>query len=209
MDTTEAAKTDQLETPGSEEAKKETASLPSTAAQKGRFKRYLRSALIRALVGVALFAFGALVIFFSLYWPANQRLQAAYSDIEANQQLIQEHEAALAALQKETSDLENGARQADLNIALLRLQVDVMEARMAVAEQNFSRASLAIDRSKISLAEMAELLPDRHAPVVKDLQAKLAMADEKNAKDMQSALPDLFTLSGDLEKLKENLLLSP
>jgi hypothetical protein len=208
MESTETVKMDQGKEPGKEDEKDTKPPLFLTS-KKGRMKRYLRSASIRTLVAVAIFTLGALFVLFAWYLPVFQKLNDVNKDRDLAEQRIQDQELAIASLQTEKSNLTKELSSERLAYTMLRLEKEILDASLAVVDENFIRASLAIDQAKNTLQSLAALLPARHAQVADDLEDKLNQAGEKVENDIKTALPELRTLSGDLIKLKENLQLAP
>jgi hypothetical protein len=209
MASSEAFKMDQDEKVDAEDKNKVSKFPSSFSNRKGKFQRYFRSAIIRVLVGAAIFTLGGLFVFFTLYWPTSQNLSAVSAELGEARLLSQDHELAIAALKTEKGNLEKELTSERLRYALLHLEKEIVDASLAAQDGNFSRASLSIDQAKISLRTLSGLLPSRHAQIGADLQTRLNQAGELAEKDLKSALPELRTLSGDLAKLKENLQLAP
>jgi septal ring factor EnvC (AmiA/AmiB activator) len=174
-----------------------------------RFKRWSVRALKWAGILVGVLALGALLVLFAFYFPAAQARDIALADLDQANQTIAGQEHRIAALETDLSRLQADFEQVSLEAALMKAELEVFEASLAVVENNYTRASLSIDRAERGLQSIADLLGDQQRSVLADLQSKLSQAKTKVENSNRTALQDLRILSGDLASLKGTVLNLP
>jgi DNA repair exonuclease SbcCD ATPase subunit len=193
----------------SESAQPEEQAPAPPVEKRSRLRQAARTALGWFLGILAIFLIGALTVAVFFYLPARQSLDSTSTSLSEANQLISEQESRIAAVEAENSTLEEELERVRLLGAVTQVELEILEASLAVVENNFSRASLSIDQAESALTQLADTLDGKHSEVFADLQKKLAQARSKAQGNLRTALPDLRTLSGDLVKLKDALVTSP
>ena len=184
----------------------------------------LMTRLLRwALAFLIMFGLGAALVVFLLYLPARQNLAAAERELRAAQQEVQnvqtgaEQEAAalqdrineLQALETRNQELTEQARDARLHVVVLGVLNDVYRAQLALAQDDATRANLALTKTGEKLAEMADLLPEGQSQVVADMQDRLDLALAELTDDVFAAQSDLLVLVNMLQDLENTYFASP
>lgn len=169
------------------------------------FGRRLLRWLIYALI---FFGLGALVVYYFLLIPAQQDLRSARSDLQSATQQVQELEQQnqeLQALEERNQTLQEEANQAELHSALLAAQVDVLRARLAVAQEQPAQADVALNNTMGELNRISALLPENQRGIVDDLKERLELARAGLEDNTFAAQSDLEVLFAGLVDLENNL----
>jgi DNA repair exonuclease SbcCD ATPase subunit len=169
----------------------------------------IRAILRGALIVLIIFSLGALLILIGLYLPVKGQLDSASLSLEQANQTIEEQQAQIEALETAQAELESDLSSKSRYAALLDVEIEVYEARLAVMENNLSRATLSLNQAERAISRLEQQLDGQQSAVLNDLKNKLSQARSKAEGNLRSALADLVTISGDLAKLKESLLQQP
>ena len=183
---------------------KEPPKKPEEKRQPSFGRRLLRW-LIYALI---FFGLGALVVYYFLLIPAQQDLRAARSDLQSATQQVQELEQRnqeLQALEERNQTLQEEADQAELHTALLAAQVDVLRARLAVAQEQPAQADVALNNTMGELNRISALLPENQRGIVDGLKERLELARAGLEDNTFAAQSDLEVLFAGLVDLENNL----
>lgn len=183
------------------------------ARQESRFGRFMRAALRTLLLLAIVFGLGALTVYYFLYRPMVDQLNAARVDRDnATQQL----EAAEQNLQQAQSDLElaNGrAESADeqleieiARVAVLRAMNELTNSRMALAADDPEGAVTALEASEAHLLQVLPTLQERDPAQTDTLTALYMLAKNDISRDAELAALDLDRLQTELEVAEQNVL---
>jgi septal ring factor EnvC (AmiA/AmiB activator) len=174
-----------------------------------RFKRWSVTALKWAGIMVGIFVLGALLVLFAFYIPTLRSRDIALADLDQANQTIAENNQRIVSLETDLSRLQADFEQVSLEAALMKVELEVFEASLAVVENNYTRASLSLDRAGGGIQSVIVLLGDEQRSVLADLQTKLTQAKAKVENSNRTALQDLRILSGDLASLKGTVINLP
>ena len=185
---------------------------PKAKEPPGFWQRALRWVLGFLIV----LGIGALAAIFLLYIPARNRINAARSELSASDQRISDLQGRIQELQKledqnaalsESRDaLQTEIGQADLHIALLSAQVDVVRATLALVRENPSRADIHLTNTENSLQRIRENLPATQKDVVDEMKNRLESVKENiRSNKSAAAQSDLDVLLAQLVDLENDL----
>lgn len=183
------------------------------ARKESRFGRFMRAALRTLLLLAVVFGLGALTVYYFLYRPLVDQLNAAQVERDnATQQL----EAAEQNLQQAQSDLElaNGRAESAgeqlevevARVAVLRAMNELTNARMALAADDPDGAVAALDASEAQLLEVLPTLQERDPAQTETLTALYMLAKNDISRDAELAALDLDRLQTELEVAEQNVL---
>lgn len=181
--------------------------------QESRFGRFMRSALRTLLLLAVVFGLGALTVYYFLYRPVIDQLNAARAERDT---AVQQLETAEQGLQQAQSDLElaNGRAESAsemlevevARVAVLRAMNDLTRARMALAEEDQEAALQALTDSEAQLQEVLPTLQERDPGQLETLQALYMLAKNDIPRDPELAALDLDRLQTELDLAEKNVL---
>lgn len=181
-----------------------------------KFGLLMRRLLRGALLALFLFAAGMAVTYFFLQQPRVRALNAEVEELQAENVQLQDQ---VLGLQAEVNDLtpladENTDLAADLGDARLHIQIlsvlkDVQAARIAVAEEQFADARVALTRTGEKLDELRELLPPANRAVVDGMAQRLELTLDGLDGDAVAPASDLSVLANSLIQLENSLFTEP
>jgi hypothetical protein len=193
------------------------------AALEKQTPSFLLSALRWVLGILIVFGLGAiLVIYFGLL-PAqqnlrdtNQELQSAQQRIEEIQSQAQQEQANLQAeidrlktFEDKNQALQTQLNQAELHVAILSAQNDVISAQLALEKEDTNSASLALSQTSNTLDTISNMLEPNQREVVTKMKDRLDLAVNGIDTNTYAALSDLDVLYNDLIKLENALFSQP
>ena len=197
-----------------EETKKWPESTDEKSAKKspGKFNKFLRAVGIGAL----LIALGAAGLFFAVYQPRTNDLNAQIKTLQAN---VTAAEAKVTTANAEVGRLktvEADLTKAKSDIASLQSQLDKVSAKKSVYEiqsnVNTARIALLKDdsaRAEQSIAYLIQNLSSLEVPafpdITKNLETRLTGIQTSITTDKTKALSDLEALFNDLVLLADNI----
>lgn len=198
-----------------EEQKPERAALPaSKVSSSTKGSPTLAARLLRWLLGVLILTgIGALLAIYTLYLPAQQKLDQANLQINAlSVEATSEISAAnqeidrLAGLDTKNKDLESELDQATLYNTILRARLDVASALLSLADQDTDKARLSLNKTSSVLKELESLLPQDQRKVVSDLNKRLDLVLGELDTNVYAARSDLDVLANGLLELESVIL---
>jgi hypothetical protein len=202
----------QVESAPAEPASTPAAELPAAQAEKprpGKFQRFLRLALIYLVAVAAVFLAGALTYHFTRYQPLRASLTQTQADLaQANQALSAAQTSLAAASSKMTAlGVDNQALQSDLDAAraqalLLRVLVDVKNARLALDQEDVVAAKAALTLTPQSLADLLPSIAKYDASLAQSLPQRLNLIINGLDRDVETAKIDLDLFTKDLTGLQ-------
>ncbi|MBN2547531.1 MAG: hypothetical protein JXB15_00115 [Anaerolineales bacterium] len=201
--------------PQPEEQKAERAALPpAKEVSRGKNSPTLAARLLRWLLGfLVLVGLGALLAIYTLYLPAQEKLNQANLQIstlsgQATSELIAANQEIdrLASLDTENKDLQSELDQATLYNTVLRARLDVTSALLSLANQETEKARLSLNKTSGVLKELESLLPQDQRKVVADLQKRLELVLDELDKNVYAARSDLDVLANGLLELESAIL---
>lgn len=196
--------------------------IPSTPPQK-QPSSFLIRALRWTLGFLIVFGLGAItVIYFGLlptqknYRDTNQNLQTARQNIEEIQSQSQQEQANLQAeidrlktFENKNQELQNQLNQAELHVAILSAQNNVIAAQLALEKEDTNSASLALSQTPNTLDTISNMLEPNQRDVVTKMKDRLELATNGIDTNTYAALSDLDVLYNDLIKLENTLFSQP
>jgi hypothetical protein len=202
--------------PISEEPVAETPAEPRT---ESRFRKGLRK-VIRWTTGVLIiFVVGLLAGIIMFYRPAiqgaettknqlNEALAAAEgNNLELQNQVesLQEEIASLQPLKNRNDELQADQNNLVLHIALLDSRLDVANAQLALVDEDYPKARVALNQTSETLDSISSLLEPDQQEVVSDLKQRLELVLTELDDDPFAAQSDLVVLEAKLLQLQDSL----
>lgn len=176
------------------------------------FGRRLLRWVIYALI---FFGLGALTVYYFFLFPARETVSTARGEVQAaeqrNQELqqqinqLEQQNQELQALDEQNQTLQEEVNQAELHSALLSAQVDVLKARLALAQEQPAQADVALNNTIGELDRISSLLPENQSSVVEGLKERLQLARDEMNDNAFAAQSDLEVLFAGLVDLENNL----
>jgi hypothetical protein len=185
------------------------------------------SFLIRALrwfLGVLIvFGLGAVTVIYFGLLPAqqnvrntNQELQNAQQQINNVQTQAQQERDSLQAeidrlqtFESKNQELQAELNQAELHVAILSAQNDVVNAQLALEKEDTNSASLALSQTSKTLDTISSLLEPNQREVVTSMKDRLDLAVNGIDTNTYASLSDLDVLYNDLIKLENTFFSQP
>ena len=181
-----------------EEAPVEPEPIPETKVRPSFWSRTLHW----LLVVLVIFSLGALLVTLLFYIPLRREMSQREAELRATNQEIsrlEEQVRSLSALETENEDLQAQMQRANLHIALLSARADVMTARLALAQDDPTRARVALNQTPETLNSLENLLEPDQQKAANDMQARLELA-------LSGIEENTFAAQSDLNVLATNLL---
>jgi flagellar biosynthesis chaperone FliJ len=175
------------------------------AKPETRLQKSTRIALRWMLVGLATFGLGALLIAFTLYFPARQKLDKANAGLENANATITSQTDQIAMLHTDNEILEENLDSARLNGYVLKALSGVRGASLAVAAGDYAGARLSLVQVSEALDTLSGLLGTDQQDVVNAMQKNAAQALIDVKSNLKSAQPELDQLTKNLVQLENNL----
>lgn len=184
---------------------------------------FLLKALRWILGFLIVFGLGAVVVIYFGLVPAqnrnydlNQDLQSAQqriSDVQSQAQQEQDSLQAeierLQAFESENQDLQVQLNRAELHVAILSAQNDVVNAQLALDNEDANSANLALSQTSETLDTISGLLQPNQREVVIVMKDRLELAIQGVDTDTFAARSDLDVLYNDLIKLENTFFSQP
>jgi type II secretory pathway component PulM len=155
---------------------------------------------------------GALVVLFTLYIPARQKVNESNARLEqANQKVaeLQNQIANLSGLENNNKSLQSEIDKANLHIAILSIRTDVAMAQLALAKNDPTKARVALTQTPATLTKLAGLIDSNQRKVVTDMQDRLKLATAELDSNAYAAQSDLDVLATSLVELENAYFTSP
>lgn len=175
----------------------------------GRFKIFLRKALI--WLGVVLVAFlaGFLTDHFTLYRPMNQERLAIQEELEKAEQTLNELETEntrlvneLDSLRSEKDVLQQDLAQATANLQYYQVLVDVNNARIQLFMEDIEGAQESLAGTQALLEELLPWIEAVDADLALSLPRRLDLIVSGLVRDPDTGMIDLELFTKDLLELE-------
>ena len=179
---------------------------------------------LRLVLGILIvFGLGAVsVIYFGLL-PAQQNVRVADQELQSAQQRIEEIQSQaqqeqanlqaeidrLKTFETKNQDLQTQLSQAELHVAILSAENDVISAQLALNKEDTNSASLALSQTSKTLDTISAMLEPNQREVVSKMKDRLDLAINGIDTNTYAALSDLDVLYNDLIKLENTLFSQP
>jgi len=179
---------------------------------------------LRWILGVLIvFGLGVILVVYIGLIPAqdrndtiNQELQSAQqriSDLQAQAQQEQDSLQAeiqrLQSFESENQELQAQLNRAELHVAILSAQNDVVNAQLALENEDATSANLALSQTSETLDTISALLEPNQREVVTTMKDRLGLAIQGVDTDTFAARSDLDVLYNDLIKLENTFFSQP
>jgi hypothetical protein len=187
----------------------ENESILSEASPETRLQKTMRGALRWVLVALVAFGLGGLLIAFTLYVPARQKLDKANAGLEHANATITEKTDQITTLQTNNETLQKNLDSATLHMYVLEGLSGVRGASLAVAADNYAGARLSLIQASEALDTLSGLLGTEQKDVLTAMQQSAAQALTEVKTDLKSAQPKLDQLTKNLVQLEDNLFPNP
>jgi F0F1-type ATP synthase membrane subunit b/b' len=225
----EKSSEEQLETPEPRETEQpEKISVPEQPPEKGtKPEKQPPGFLIRALrwvLGILIvFGLGAVTVIYFSYLPTKQKLDNSNQELQNAQQRIDEIQSQaqqeqansqaeidrLKTFESKNQELQTQLNQAELHVAILSAQNDVISAQLALEKEDTNSASLALSQTSKTLDTISNKLEPNQRDVVTKMKDRLDLAVNGIDTNTYAALSDLDVLYNDLIKLENTLFSQP
>lgn len=190
---------------------------PAPAAkQPSRAARAFTRGLRWTLVFLIVFGAGILLALFAWYRPAVSLLNAANQQIaevesQTSQRItsLQAEASTLPELQTQNQELGSALTQAQLHVTILSARADVAAAQLALAQQEPTKARLALSKTGETLKTMGTLLQTDQVKLAADMQNRLELAISEIGENQNAAESDLEVLATDLLELENAYFAKP
>jgi len=188
-----------------------------------RLRRTMRSGMRWVLGFLVVFGLGAVLVVFTLYIPAQRKIQQAnqdYLDLEnrynadmeqAKQQAseLERRISSLSVLETLNQSLGEQVDASNLHVVILSARTDVVLARLALAKSDTSKARISLSKTHETLKTLEELLdPDQRNAVI-DMQNRLTLILEEIEENTYAAESDLDVLATGLLELENAYFTGP
>jgi cell division protein FtsB len=197
-----------------------------SAAEESRVRRFLRNALRLTLGLLIAFGLGFLTAFYTIYQSATaeielgqSRLDQSQADLDtANQQIttlgnqisdLESQIEALSSLETEIQDLQTELDAHALHIKILRAQLDISTAILALSKDNRAQARLALNGTTETLKDIENMLEPDQREAVTPMQQRLELVLSEMEGDPYAAQSDLDVLAASILKLENSLFGNP
>jgi hypothetical protein len=162
---------------------------------------------------LVVFGLGVLAALFLLYIPARQeigntqkRFAELKSQVNSDQTENDQENDRLSILEEENINLQSDLDQANQHVIILTIRLDIVNAQLALEDEDPAKARLALSKTSKTFAELAELLPTNQRSIVDDMQTRLKLVQNEIDDDANAALSDLEILASNLIEL-ENVII--
>lgn len=197
-----------------------------SAADESPVRRFLRNALRLTLGLLIVFGLGFLTAFYTIYQSATteiklgqSRLEQSQADLDtANQQIttlgnqisdLEGQIKALSSLETEIQDLQTEIDAHTLHIKILRAQLDISTAILALSKDNRAQARLALNGTTETLKDIESMLEPDQREAVTPMQQRLELVLSEMEGDPYAAQSDLDVLAASILKLENSLFGNP
>ncbi|MBN2256734.1 MAG: hypothetical protein JW704_02785 [Anaerolineaceae bacterium] len=183
-----------------------TQTIPQPGKPKlGRGRRLWRNALIWMVVVAVALLIGLLAYHFIRYKPVNEALQQTQSELTQTNLANDDLEAQLATVDEKIAALEsdNQTLQSDLDTAtahleLLKVLVDVSNARIALFLDDVEVAKAALTSTSQRLETLSPSIADFDASLAQSIPQRLGLIILGLDRDVETAKIDLELFTKDL-----------
>jgi len=178
----------------------------------GKFQRFLRS----VAVGLILIAVGAAALFFGVYQPRVNELNAQIKSLQAEVGAANAKVTAASQEGDRLKSVESELNQAKEEISNLKKQLDIMSAKKSVyqiqSDVNAARVALLLDDitgAEQSIKYLIQNLNTLNVPafpdITKNLETRLINIQTLISTDKDTALENLKELYNDMIRLADNI----
>jgi chromosome segregation ATPase len=186
------------------------ARLFSTETRFGRFLRALGRALIVIIILVAV---GAALVEFLRYQPLKKEIMALQTsatqtaaDLQARQADLQRASQGLSSARGETKDIQTQLDTTAARLNVLRVQNQVLSARLALANKDTSGAQKALTAAEGYLKSLIPQVEKVDKDQSATLQALFTLAKNDLSRDPKLFNQDMDRLQSELDMVEKNLL---
>ncbi len=170
-----------------------------------RFRRLWRATLITLVVIAAIFLAGVLTYHFTRYAPLNETLRQTQSELAKANQTLGEMEARLAdaekraaALESDNQTLKSERDAARTHLELLRVLVEVDNARLALFQGDAEGAKAALTNTPDRLKTLGPKIAEFDAGLAQSMPQRLSLIISGLDRDVETAKIDLELFTKDL-----------
>ncbi|HOU42808.1 MAG TPA: hypothetical protein PLU04_00600, partial [Anaerolineaceae bacterium] len=171
-------------------------------------KRRGRKVLGWLVLILGLFALGLAVEYFLYVRPMDQELKTARAELA----VLEETKSRLASAEQDLLDKQaeldvtaTSLKDAQVHVALLKVQNDVAVTRLAIMTRSWETATTSLELAQNDLNALGALIPGTDTIVAMQTRLKTA-AEAYKDKRYTSAQTELEALSGDLTLLVQRLV---
>lgn len=207
---------DQPEKPGKPETKPGVKPIKQPPSLMIRTLRWILGILIVFGLGAVTAIYFGLIPAQDRNYTISQELQSAQQNIEEIQSQAQQEQANLQAeierlkpFEAKNQELQAQLNQAELHVAILNAEKDVISAQLALEKEDTNSASLALSKTPETLDTISDMLESNQREVVSKMKDRLDLAVNGIDTNTYAALSDLDVLYNDLIKLENTLYSQP
>jgi hypothetical protein len=159
--------------------------------------------LLRWTVGIlVIFALGILATWITRVQPQKDRINALNDKLEAADITVEELESRMTELLPvvdENNALKGQLNQAQLQVDVFKVLVDVTTAELALVNEDVLTAKASLSGTDSQLETLQEGLPQADQATIEGMRTRLALV-------LDELETDVFAAGNDLEVLKNNLV---
>ena len=140
---------------------------------------------------------------------AQQRNDELQSQAQQEQSNLQAEIDRLKTFEARNQELQTQLDQAELHVAILSAEKDVISAQLALEKEDTNAASLALSQTPETLDTISNMLESNQREVVSKMKDRLGLAVNGIDTNTYAALSDLDVLYNDLIKLENTFFSQP
>jgi hypothetical protein len=169
--------------------------------------------LLRWVFGILIiFGLGFLLAIFTLYIPNRQAIDRKDASLRQVNQKVEDLQSELVTLkdeQKTCQNVQDELENANLHVVILKAQIDVANAQLAMANNAPEKARLSLSEVENTLQTIARLVVKNQQKIISDLQSRLSLAIGEVNTNPYAAQSDLDVLATGLLELENASFASP
>lgn len=187
--------------------------------EESRTRRFFVRAFRWLLGFLIVFGLGMIFAIQLFYNPLQDNLHAKVTELNQAQQDItslqgqisslENRIAGLEALETKNQELQQAVNIARLHTLILSAQADVAMARLALVEEDITRARLQLNNTSETLDEIEKLVTSDQQQWVQDMRDRLDLALSEMDETTYAAILDLEVLATRLLELENAYFTSP
>ena len=183
---------------------------PST--RKSRFQQIIRRGLIGLAVLLVVFAAGGVTVGLLYVRPANQERTRLEQELNQAEARIQDQEAKLAeykSQETEKQSIQQALTNSQTHVALLRVLVDVNNARIALEAQDPDRARLYLSKTPQKIEQLGQSLGAESDGAISSMLQRLTLVNDEISRSRSAAQTDLSIIANDLIQIENTFFTLP
>jgi uncharacterized protein HemX len=180
----------------------------ATKKRPGRFKRFLRLALLILFSIAIIFGLGAGTAYALLYQPVSRQLADTQTQLASSQQALADAQSQITQLQglkTRNTELSSKVDTLEAHIQLLQAYSKVVEAQVALANKDTGSVRTSLNRAEGYLKDLKNLLPGDQTTRVDEMTSRLNLTLTGLGSDNFATQSDLNVLAAGLIRMENDL----